>query len=297
MPADNPFRGNWYKKRDIVRAGRSLYEELHALVSGVWEPLFEQFDTAHIGQLKIIKDRISGLDLSDMELDWVSAHVSELPMYRSDMRKQDAEYAVRMSEDDVRTNIAALREQLNFAYKRVVDFERALDVARQHAGLGSSYEQQAWKYYVDMDAAYDDREAQLLLQKMMAQRDHLQELITYVSSQLTSYCAEALRLCDDHIRKGALIRDALIKAHVPLTQQEFRIQKDMVVAAKSTPVTLPRGIWYRAMYMILQPMYMVRDGLSSVVKHIASLFGYASVPSSDADISHLIRFDKLSKMW
>jgi len=273
---DNPFRGNWYKKRDIVRAGRVLYEEIHGIVALTWEPLFEQFITTHTTQLSSMKERLRLLSVDMSELEWVMAHVQELTI-RSPATVQSgevAEYIVILSEEEVRKELTTLSEEVDLAQKRYKDFENGVDIARQRSGLGSSYEQQAWKYYADMDAAYDDRAAQVLLQKMTAQRDHLQELMRYISQQLTPYCVEVAQLFDAHMLKATVLRDSLLKAHVPLTRNAFQMQKELEKAEKKLAAIPSKGVLIRAGKLLAQPFILLHSGLQYGVHSVASLFGY-----------------------
>jgi hypothetical protein len=253
--AQNPFRGNWFKKRILVQEARSTYDTIHTLVVDTWEPSFQAFLKTYEPALDTMKDRIAALGFDRARVDAVEQEqLQALVTQRSGeasrqvlAAKQEARKSAASLPEGVQApegtgrneqegaeapespelpeEIAHLLSDARGAFDTLHDVQvnvsEAINIVRQQQPLGDQYEKQAWKQYEAIDTAYDDIEAAQLHDAMLAAREHLEKLLgEYLQRQLVPYTQQLLQQFETTMSALEQTKDALKKFDIYLVPSE-----------------------------------------------------------------------------
>lgn len=202
----NPFRGNWFKKKIIVQDARSLYSAIHTLVTEHWEPEFQAFLHVYEPAVDMIRKRLT-------ELEFASERISEV------------EHELQMQPQGMSSEVIALLQEAQGCFGIIRDVqanvEASIAVAREQLAMGDQYEKKAHQQYLLIDEAYDDLEASRLYDGMRAAQEHLVRLLgEYLQRQLVPYTQQLLQQFEASMVSLGKIKQDLKQFDIYLIERE-----------------------------------------------------------------------------
>jgi hypothetical protein len=244
---ETPFRGNWFKKRQLVQEARTLYEELHNQINTTWEPQFQQFEKQFAEVPATLQNRINALGVNPQRIDAARTQLHEPapvspqktgPKAPKNSSSQPPTAVHTPEEVEV---IDKKLDELKEAYRLLEEVSgtmaQAIEKTRQQSSEGPAQEKAAWKKYEELDAAYSDQQAAQLFAEMKASQEYIEHLLGYVQRQLIPYCQQlVIQFNQQAERVESLVRD--------LENQSVFIRPQPPKPEKPAPQKAPPLSWW-----------------------------------------------------
>lgn len=270
-PHDTPFRGNWFKKRELVQEMRVLYEKLHNEIQTVWTPLHKQFLDAYGAvpeQMQTLEEHLGFAEQTLTEIEHALDALSSMNTTSTAGAASSASspHVLPSTRRDIPQSYALLKEMReSFSILRDIhtNAATALRIVREQEPLGTQLDQQAWKYYEDIDAAYDDHQAAKLYEEIRALEAHMHELQQYVQGQLAPYLNHLIGQFDATVKHIESVYNALIKQDIVLRTADIPAP-----TPPPAPPAPPAPSWWQKILGWIAAPFMALFGW------IKSLFGY-----------------------
>lgn len=269
-PQDTPFRGNWFKKRALLQEMRVSQEALHKMVQDVWIPDHKKFQESYSPTTEQMREIQQNLGFSQQTIDEIEQQLSTLstasavttgsniiPAPSQIMPSASFESAVAINL------LKEMRESLQLLDEIRGNTEKALQQAQQQEPLGNEFDQQAWKYYEEIDAAYDDHQAEQLYEQVRASEEYLNKLHEYMLRELSPYINHLVGRYEAVLKHIETVYNALFKQGIILRKADIPPAKPVAPA----PVAPPQLTWWQwILSWIMAPFY-------AIARWVTSLFG------------------------
>lgn len=252
-PQDTPFRGNWFKKRALLQEMRVSQEALHKMVEEVWIPDHKKFQEIYepaLEQMKAIEHNLGFSQQTVTEIEGQLATLSttttgtQVPSQVMPSATFDKEAALHLLKE--------MREALETLGVIGNNAERAFRQAQQQEPMGTNFDQEAWKFYEEIDSAYDDHQAERLYKQIQSSEEYLKKLHIYLMNELAPYLNYLVGQCDATSHHIETVYNALFK-------QGIILRKADVPAARPVPAPVaPQPSWWqRIVGWLVAPFYAI----------------------------------------
>jgi hypothetical protein len=260
--SETPFRGNWFKKRALLQDMRALHEKIQAEVTSTWIPLHKKFKDTYGPALPQIEAQQHSLGFSEQTITEVEQALSQ---HTTAPQPPASPHVLPSQRRDIplaQALLKELRESLHIAQEIHANVQAALRIVDEQEPLGAQLEQQAWKYYEEIDLAYNDHQAAKLYEEVQALDAHMEELKNYLQGQLAPYLNRLVGQFDAISRHIETVYNGLIKQDIVLRTADIPAPKP------PAPPPIPELSWWQKLIAwLLAPFY-------AIARWVKGLFGW-----------------------
>jgi hypothetical protein len=258
-PQETPFRGNWFKKRAILQEMRVSQEALHKMVQEAWIPDHKKFRELYEPAVTQISELQKSLGFEEHTINELEEQLASLPITSPIsttthiVPPSQIMPTAAFNKDSAIKLLQEMRESLQLMHEIQVNAEKALQQAKQQEPLGPTIDQEAWKHYEEVDAAYDDQRAAVLYEQMRTSEDYLKKLHEYLVQRLSPYINHLVGRFDATLQHIETVYNALLKQGIILRKSDIPSVKPVPPA----PTTPHLTWWQKLLSWIMAPFYAI----------------------------------------
>ena len=188
-------RGDWFKKKKIVKDSRNLYQRIEWRVDGIakfYQELVAQHEPDVVAFEKALKDLVvTQADIEAGEKKVEQALATQEKEIAEDRDNKQLKQT-HLELQDSKKMLDELQNTLNDLNQLKNGVQQALQVLKNQMDRCNAYVQDAWRNYEQIDEVFSDRIADILFKQMQTIAENVELVEAYMRHDLVGYF-EAVR--------------------------------------------------------------------------------------------------------
>ena len=178
-----------------------------------------------------------------------------------------------LNAPDVNTQINLIHTAFKESEALIKLITEALKSAEQYIIQARSYVDLSWQKYIAIDSTYNDIQAKVLLEEMLAMHEHIGQLTAYFGKDLEYYCHERVELVEKNIHDIQKALELLRSYRYPITLDEFKSLKKNTMSEKPTEtVKQIETVWSKIWQTIFFPFQYIGSSIKSLYHTFTASF-------------------------
>jgi len=240
-------RGDWFKKRNILKKARVAHEQIQEKVQGVGK-LQSEYAQKYQPDVERFQKEISTFDFSQEDIIRVltDSEKSIKILREQESPLTDIERQRLLDLSDLQKTLGSFQEEFEYLLNLKTGLERALSVLKEQAERAEMYEQQAWKNYEQIDEVFDHQKAQRLLDEMQTAIENIDSIKTYITGDLRTSLETMPIAFNTQFSDVTKAKDALVEQGVVFKEPVKVAEPEIVLPEKEAEKPAESGwAWWQ----------------------------------------------------
>jgi len=236
-------RGDWYKKKQIGKKARVLYQEIGKRVAAVHKEA-QALDDAYLNDIRERTQPMADFPVDEVAIDKVVLDLNEqIQQASSKDRRQDTDRQALVDLNDNKKLVESFKEEVAYLGELQKGMNAVVALLATQRERCTAFEKNAWRLYETIDAALNDQIAQRLYEEMQTLAENVDLIATYVHRDLRSYITTTIKEFD--VQKGVVLA-----AYKQLMERGFFVPEqqpsDLVTTATAIKAEQEHGLaWWQ----------------------------------------------------